>query len=97
MLFAVICRDKENQLEKRLETRPAHVAFLNGLGERLKAAGPFLDENNNPNGSLLVISGETRQEVEALTQKDPYVTAGLFKSVEILPWNWVMKNPENAT
>ena len=31
MLFALICNDKPGHLQVRLDTRPAHVAFLNAL------------------------------------------------------------------
>ncbi|TJV22323.1 MAG: hypothetical protein E5Y18_18990, partial [Mesorhizobium sp.] len=31
MLFALICKDKPGSLQVRLDTRPEHVAFLEGL------------------------------------------------------------------
>ncbi|MFN3503356.1 MAG: YciI family protein, partial [Allorhizobium sp.] len=45
MLFAVICADKPGHLNLRMETRPPHVEWLNGLNAagQLKIAGPFLD------------------------------------------------------
>ncbi len=33
----------------------AHLDYLNGLGDQLKFAGPFLGEDGKPNGSLVVI------------------------------------------
>ncbi|TIM63516.1 MAG: hypothetical protein E5Y58_28790, partial [Mesorhizobium sp.] len=57
MLFALICKDKPGSLQVRLDTRPEHVAFLEGLnGEnKLAFAGPFLDVDGKPNGSLVVV------------------------------------------
>ncbi|TIM60587.1 MAG: hypothetical protein E5Y60_30735, partial [Mesorhizobium sp.] len=57
MLFALICKDKPGSLQVRLDTRPEHVAFLEGLnGEnKLAFAGPFLDADGKPNGSLVVV------------------------------------------
>ncbi len=96
MLYALICTDKPGALQVRLDTRPAHVDFLKGLGDGLKAAGPFLDDDGNMTGSLLVIEAGSRDEALAISLQDPYAKADLFESVEIRPWNWVVKNPENA-
>ena len=55
MLFALICTDKPDHLALRQSTREAHLAFLNGLGAALKAAGPFLDDDGKPSGSLVIL------------------------------------------
>ncbi|ADZ68806.1 YciI-like protein [Polymorphum gilvum] len=94
MLYALICTDKPHSLQLRLDTRPEHVAFLNSLGDRLKAAGPFLDDAGTMTGSLVVIEASNRDEALAVSQEDPYARAGLFESVEIRPWTWAIKNPE---
>lgn len=94
MLYALICTDKHGALQVRLDNRPAHIDFLKGLGNGLKAAGPFLDDEGNMTGSLVIIEAANRDEALAISQGDPYAKAGLFESVEIRPWNWVVKNPE---
>ncbi|MCX2725158.1 YciI family protein [Roseibium salinum] len=94
MLYALICTDKPGALQTRLDNRAAHLEFLNGLGDSLKAAGPFLDDDGNMTGSLVVIEASSRDEILAISQEDPYAGAGLFESVEIRPWNWAVKNPE---
>ncbi|MEM5583718.1 YciI family protein [Roseibium sp. AS2] len=94
MLYALICTDKHGALQTRLDNRTAHLEFLNGLGGSLKAAGPFLDDDGNMTGSLVVIEASNRDEILAISQEDPYARAGLFESVEIRPWNWAIKNPE---
>lgn len=96
MLFALLCTDKPNSLQLRMDTRPDHIAWLNGLNETgtLKFAGPFLDGDGKPNGSLVVIKAETAGDAEAIASADPYAKAGLFSSVDIKPWNWVFNNPE---
>jgi uncharacterized protein YciI len=98
MLFALICTDKPGQLQTRLDVRRDHLAFLDGLNERgaLKFAGPFLDAEGKPNGSLVVIEAANRKEAEELAANDPYALAGLFASVDIRPWNWVFNKPEAA-
>ena len=41
MLFALWCTDKKDSLQLRLDTRPPHVEWLNGLNAegKLKMAG----------------------------------------------------------
>lgn len=94
MLYAIICTDKSHSLQVRLDNRPKHLEFLKDLGNGLKAAGPFLDDEGNMTGSLVVIEAANRDEALAIAQEDPYARAGLFESVEIRPWNWAVKNPE---
>ncbi|WP_269931945.1 YciI-like protein [Aminobacter sp. HY435] len=98
MLFALICKDKPGHLQVRLDTRPDHVAFLNELNARgaLKFAGPFLDADGKPDGTLAVIEAADAAAAQALAATDPYAKAGLFESVVIRPWNWVFNNPANA-
>lgn len=96
MLFAVLCTDKPNSLQLRMDTRPPHVEFLNGLNEKgtLAFAGPFLDGDGKPNGSLVVLNADTIDEAKAIAAEDPYAKAGLFAHVEIKAWNWVFNKPE---
>lgn len=96
MLFALICTDKPDHLQVRLDTRSDHLAYLNGLGSDLKFAGPFLDAEGKPNGSLVVINAADPSAAEKMAEADPYAKAGLFASVDIRPWNWALKNPEAA-
>ncbi|RUV33508.1 YciI-like protein [Mesorhizobium sp. M7A.F.Ca.MR.148.00.0.0] len=95
MLFAVICKDKPGSLQVRLDTRPEHVAFLEGLNgdKKLAFAGPFLDAEGKPNGSLVVVEASDLAGAQALSAADPYAKAGLFESVEIRPWNWTFNKP----
>jgi hypothetical protein len=94
MLYAVICTDKPDSLAVRQTNRPEHVAYLEGLGSKLKAAGPFLDEAGDPTGSLVIIEAKTRAEAEAAAALDPYAKAGVFAHVEVRPWKWTLRNPE---
>ncbi|MER8748127.1 YciI-like protein [Mesorhizobium sp. M1050] len=95
MLFAVICKDKPGSLQVRLDTRPEHIAFLESLNgdKKLAFAGPFLDAEGKPNGSLVVVEAPDMAGAQALSAADPYAKAGLFESVEIRPWNWTFNRP----
>ncbi|KAA1179384.1 YciI family protein [Rhizobium tropici] len=96
MLFAFVCKDKPGHLNVRMETRPAHLEHLNKLNVEgtLKMAGPFMDAEGKPNGSLVVVDAENIEVAKTIADADPYTKAGLFESVEIKPFNWVFNNPE---
>jgi uncharacterized protein YciI len=94
MLFALICTDKPQSLELRMSVRPDHLKYLESLGARLKAAGPFTTDEGQPTGSLVIIEAADRAAAKAMADNDPYAGAGLFASVEIKPWKWLIKNPE---
>lgn len=95
MLYALLCNDKPGHLQVRLDTRAAHLDYLNGLGDRLKFAGPFLGDDSKPNGSLVVIDAADVASAREIAANDPYAKAGLFASVDIRPWNWAIKNPDS--
>jgi len=54
MLIALICTDKPNHLDTRKANRDAHVAYLKA-SDAVVQAGPFLDENGDMYGSLIVL------------------------------------------
>lgn len=96
MLFAFLCTDKPGHLNVRMETRPAHVEHLNKLNAAgtLKFAGPFLGDDEKPNGSLVVVEAADMAEARSIAEADPYYLAGLFEKVEVKAWNWVFNKPE---
>lgn len=93
MLFIVHTRDKAGALQTRLDTRDAHLAWLAEAGERVKAAGPWLDGSDQPAGSLLIVEMDDRAALDAWLSADPYAAAGLFESVEAAPFRWVINPP----
>ena len=96
MLFAFLCKDKPGVLELRMATRPEHVEHLNKLNAEgtLKMAGPFLDADGKPNGSLVIVEAADIDAAKAIADADPYAKVGLFESVDVKPYNWVFNKPE---
>ena len=94
MLFAAMCHDKPDHLDLRLATRDAHVAWLKGMGDRVRIAGPFFDATGEiMQGSIVVIEAESFAEARAIFATDPYAAADLFRDVEVRPWRWVVGAP----
>ena len=42
----------------------------------------------------VIIEAADRAAAKAMADADPYAKAGLFASVEIRAWKWLIKNPE---
>ena len=70
-----------------------HRHIDGGTVKKLAFAGPFLDPEGKPNGSLVVVDAPDMAGAQALSAADPYAKAGLFESVEIRPWNWTFNKP----
>lgn len=88
-LFAIYCLDKQDSGALRAETRPAHLDYVNGIGDRLILAGPLLD-GDRPLGSLLIVDFPDAAAAELFAAGDPYNKAGLFESVRITGWRKVL-------
>lgn len=88
MLFAVICHDKPGHLQVRVDTRAAHLAYIEATGI-VKMAGPFLQDGAMC-GSLIVLDAGSLAEAEAWAAGDPYKAAGLFADVTVIEWKKVI-------
>jgi uncharacterized protein YciI len=86
MLFVVNAFDRPDALALRLETRPAHVDYLNDRIEQIRAAGATLNADDEPVGSVLIIEAADRAAAEAFAANDPFNQAGVFERVEIRAW-----------
>lgn len=89
MRVALICKDKPGALQTRIENRPAHLAHIETSGV-VEMAGPFLNEEGQMTGSLVVLQVETLDQARAWAEADPYARAGLFESVTITEWKKVV-------
>jgi hypothetical protein len=95
MHFVALCADKPDALHIRLDTRPRHVEWLAAHSAQVKVAGPFLDAQDQMIGSMLILDCVNEKEARALLASDPYAHAGLFASVELRPWRWVIGEPKS--
>jgi uncharacterized protein len=98
MLYAIISKDVENSLKKRIGARPDHVARLIQLKDegRLILAGPHpAIDSIDPGdagftGSLIVAEFENLKEARLWADADPYVAAGVYSSVVVKNFNKVL-------
>ncbi|MFC3613372.1 YciI family protein [Lutimaribacter marinistellae] len=88
MLIALIARDKPDALQTRLANRDAHLAYIRET-DKVAQAGPLLD-GDAMIGSLIILDVADLAEAETWAGDDPYAKAGLFQSVELIPWKKVI-------
>ena len=89
MKFAIICADKPGALQIRLDTRAAHLAYIEQTGT-VTQAGPFLNDAGDMCGSLVVVEVADLATAKAWADNDPYAKAGLFESVSVQAWKRVI-------
>ena len=89
MLIALIARDKSGALQTRIDNRQAHLDYIKSTGV-VSQAGPLLDANEQMIGSLVILDVAEMDAAESWAAGDPYAKAGLFDSVELVPWKKVI-------
>ena len=71
--------------EAQALVRPAHRAWLSGLGSTLVGSGPTAD-----NGAALVFELDSADDVQALLKADPYAAAGFIADRQVVEWTLVL-------
>jgi uncharacterized protein YciI len=92
--YLIHAHDREGSLDARLAARPQHLERLHALlnAGRLLVAGPLpaIDaEDPGPagfRGSLIVARFDSLAEAQSWAQDDPYLEAGVYASVDVLPF-----------
>lgn len=98
MWYAIISEDHDGTLDKRLATRPEHVARLKALCDagRLLIAGPHpAVDSPDPGpagftGSLVVLEFDSLEDAQVWADADPYIAAGVYRKVTVKPFNRVL-------
>ncbi|MFQ5783958.1 MAG: YciI family protein [Alphaproteobacteria bacterium] len=94
MFYAISCIDKPEHAAVRQQNRPAHLDYLRAHADAVRLAGPYTNADGDAmTGSLIVVEAADLAAAQAFADNDPYARAGLFASVEIRPWRWVIGNP----
>jgi uncharacterized protein len=84
--FVIAGFDRPGALELRQKVRPAHLGYLESQAAQIRPGGPFLDEDDPPVGSVLIVEAADRPAAEAFAADDPYHDERVFERVEIRPW-----------
>ncbi|MBL4851624.1 MAG: YciI family protein [Gammaproteobacteria bacterium] len=98
MHYVIIAEDADNSLDKRLAARSAHLERLQTLKDagRLVVAGPCPGiDSVDPGpagftGSVIIAEFASLDAAKAWADADPYVGAGVYASVNVKPFKYVL-------
>ena len=89
MQFMVVAYDgtDEGALNRRLAVRDSHIAGAIELKNKgnLIAGGAILDDAGRMIGSTTYVAFESRAELDAWLEIDPYVTGDVWRDITITP------------
>ena len=79
--------DDKDALKRRMKARPDHIA----VSERERAAGHHLfaaavvNSDDQMTGSMIFVQYDTREDLDAWLAEEPYVTGGVWTSIQLSP------------
>lgn len=89
-IYAVLFEDdRQNAAAIRKEYLQRHFTFLEANAAAIRTAGPLSREGDAFAGGLWLVEAESSEDVDRLVKEDPFWSAGLRKTVQILTWNQV--------
>ena len=81
--YLVICRDGPGSAEPRKTHLNGHLAHVERNWQKYVTAGPIRTPGGEALiGSVFLVLADTLEEAEALMNGDPYITCGMYASVE---------------
>jgi uncharacterized protein YciI len=78
----------EGALKRRMDVRPHHLDGAKELRDNNNyvMGGAILDDDGKMIGSVMVLQFETEEELEAWKQREIYITAGVWETVDVKPF-----------
>jgi uncharacterized protein YciI len=75
-------------LDRRMNIRPHHIDNLKVLKEtgNYIIGGALLNEEGQMKGSVMIMQFETEEALEAWKQGEPYITQGIWETVDVKPF-----------
>ncbi len=87
--FLIVARDGNDPdaLARRMAARPAHFDGIKDLVAKgaLISGGALLGDDGKMTGSYVLCEFPGRVELDAWLARDPYVTQGVWKKIDITP------------
>jgi len=77
----------DGAIQRRLNVRPHHLDFARATkaAGNLISAAAILDDNGNAVGSVMIFQFDTEEQLEAWKSNEPYVTQGIWETVDVKP------------
>ena len=87
MYYVVHCIDKpDNSLRSELHTE--HREYLQSQPLKMFTAGPLMDDAGEKMvGSMLILECDSRDQIDAFLDNEPFNKAGVFQQVRVHRWD----------
>ena len=87
MPYVIMFVDDPGVLEKKKQIRPVHVEYvLKNTYRIITSGGLFPDDDDFPNGGLIILDTEARQDAIDYIENDPFFLNGIFTKYTINRW-----------
>ncbi|HEX5936739.1 MAG TPA: YciI family protein [Actinomycetota bacterium] len=90
MQFLVVARDgtDDEAIERRRRVRPSHLEAIAPLVEdgHVLVGGAILSGTGEMIGSMLLVDFPEPEDVHEWLARDPYVTGGVWRDIEVSPF-----------
>lgn len=87
MPYVITFVDDPDVLEKKKLMRAEHLEYVTGNAHRIITSGGFFpDDDDFPNGGLIILDTESRQEAVDYIENDPFFRGGIFSQYSIRRW-----------
>ena len=93
MKFIILFEDAPNADANIRKTHMSkHLDFLERNSDKIEAAGPLSDTNEQGRDGLWIVEAGSESDVDQLVHEDPFWSTGLRKSYSIIKWKQVYAN-----
>lgn len=81
MLYVRLCLDAPGSLDLRIKHRPERQAYLDSGAINIVAGGPVCagDSSDAYVGTFMLIEADSREEVVAYHENDPFTKVGIYE------------------
>lgn len=87
MAYAITFLDDAGVLERKKATRQTHLDYVMQNAHRIIASGGFFpDADDFPNGGLILLDTESREEAIDYIENDPFFREGIFTQYTVRRW-----------
>ena len=84
MPYVIMFIDDPRVFEKKKRLRPVHLDYVMKNAYRIIASGGlFPDDDDFPNGGLIVLDTDVRQEAVDYIESDPFFVEGIFSKYTV--------------
>jgi uncharacterized protein YciI len=83
--------------QQKADLRNIHLEYVMSNADRIIASGGFFPDNDDfPDGGLIILNVETRAEAVKYIESDPFFINGLFTEYKIIRWKKFIFNHQRV-